>query len=114
MIGNSRLSLSGAINNAAQLAKIEELVEAGQAEGAEMYQPACELPARGYFVRLCIRQPLVELRAGGLLAGGAAYIMCLRLRTIKIGLRAADSMPHNGSLKSPPSLATLQPGCSSL
>ena len=41
----------GAINNAAQLAKIEELIEAGVAEGAEMYQPACELPARGYFVR---------------------------------------------------------------
>jgi aldehyde dehydrogenase (NAD+) len=41
----------GAINNAAQLAKIEELVEAGQAEGAEMYQPACDLPTRGYFVR---------------------------------------------------------------
>jgi aldehyde dehydrogenase (NAD+) len=41
----------GAINNAAQLAKIEELVEAGIAEGAEMYQPACELPARGWFFR---------------------------------------------------------------
>jgi aldehyde dehydrogenase (NAD+) len=41
----------GAINNAAQLAKIEELIEAGVAEGAEMYQPACDLPARGYFVR---------------------------------------------------------------
>ncbi len=41
----------GAINNAAQLAKIEELIEAGVAEGAELYQPACELPARGYFVR---------------------------------------------------------------
>src|ERR671915_733176 len=41
----------GAINNAAQLAKIEELVEAGVAEGAEIYQPACEIPARGFFVR---------------------------------------------------------------
>ncbi len=41
----------GAINNAAQLAKIEELVEVGQAEGADMFQPACELPARGYFFR---------------------------------------------------------------
>jgi len=41
----------GAINNAAQLAKIEELIEAGVAEGAELYQPACELPSRGYFVR---------------------------------------------------------------
>ncbi|MGI8533299.1 MAG: aldehyde dehydrogenase family protein [Candidatus Limnocylindrales bacterium] len=41
----------GAINNAAQLAKIEELVEAGVADGADIYQPACELPARGFFVR---------------------------------------------------------------
>jgi aldehyde dehydrogenase (NAD+) len=41
----------GAINNAAQLAKIADLIEAGQAEGAEIYQPACELPVRGYFVR---------------------------------------------------------------
>ncbi|MGH2466966.1 MAG: aldehyde dehydrogenase family protein [Candidatus Limnocylindrales bacterium] len=41
----------GAINNAAQLAKIEELVEAGVAEGAELYQPACELPSRGWFFR---------------------------------------------------------------
>jgi aldehyde dehydrogenase (NAD+) len=41
----------GAINNAAQLARIEELIEAGVSERAELYQPACELPARGYFVR---------------------------------------------------------------
>jgi aldehyde dehydrogenase (NAD+) len=41
----------GAINNAAQLARIEELIEAGIAEGADVYQPACDLPARGYFVR---------------------------------------------------------------
>ncbi len=41
----------GAINNAAQLAKIEELIEAGVAEGADIYQPACELPSRGFFVR---------------------------------------------------------------
>jgi aldehyde dehydrogenase (NAD+) len=41
----------GAINNPAQLAKIEELLESGVAEGAEIYQPPCELPARGWFVR---------------------------------------------------------------
>jgi aldehyde dehydrogenase (NAD+) len=41
----------GAINNAAQLAKIEELVESGIAEGAEIFQPACELPERGFFFR---------------------------------------------------------------
>jgi aldehyde dehydrogenase (NAD+) len=41
----------GAINNPAQLARIEELIEAGVAEGAQMYQPACDLPAKGWFVR---------------------------------------------------------------
>jgi len=41
----------GAINSRAQLEKITELVAAGRAEGAEMYQPACDLPDRGYFFR---------------------------------------------------------------
>src|SRR6266566_5295122 len=41
----------GAINSRAQLEKITELVASGQAEGAEMYQPACDLPDRGYFFR---------------------------------------------------------------
>ena len=34
-----------------QLEKITELVAAGVAEGAELYQPACDLPERGYFFR---------------------------------------------------------------
>jgi aldehyde dehydrogenase (NAD+) len=41
----------GAINSKAQLDKIEELVESGVEEGAEMFQPACPLPDRGYFFR---------------------------------------------------------------
>jgi len=41
----------GAINSRSQLEKITELVAAGRAEGAEMYQPACDLPERGYFFR---------------------------------------------------------------
>lgn len=41
----------GAINSRAQLDKITELVHAGVAEGAELYQPACELPERGFFFR---------------------------------------------------------------
>jgi aldehyde dehydrogenase (NAD+) len=39
----------GAINSRAQLDRISELVESGRAEGAELYQPACELPERGYW-----------------------------------------------------------------
>jgi aldehyde dehydrogenase (NAD+) len=39
----------GAINSAAQLAKIRELTAAGEAEGATRWSPACELPERGYW-----------------------------------------------------------------
>ena len=39
----------GAINSLVQLGKIRELVQSGIEEGAEMYQPECALPERGYF-----------------------------------------------------------------
>jgi aldehyde dehydrogenase (NAD+) len=39
----------GAINSRAQLDRIEELVAAGREEGAELYQPACRLPEKGYW-----------------------------------------------------------------
>jgi aldehyde dehydrogenase (NAD+) len=41
----------GAINNPDQLAKITELVQSGIDEGAEIYQPPCALPERGWFFR---------------------------------------------------------------
>ena len=39
----------GAINSKAQLEKIRELVASGEDEGAEIYQPECRLPERGYW-----------------------------------------------------------------
>ncbi|WP_328462435.1 aldehyde dehydrogenase family protein [Actinoplanes sp. NBC_00393] len=39
----------GAINSAAQLARITELSEIGAGEGAERWSPACELPDRGFW-----------------------------------------------------------------
>jgi aldehyde dehydrogenase (NAD+) len=39
----------GAINSRAQLDRIEELVATGRDEGAEVYQPPCRLPERGYW-----------------------------------------------------------------
>jgi aldehyde dehydrogenase (NAD+) len=41
----------GAINSRDQLEKIQELVDSGIEEGAEIYQPACVLPERGFFFR---------------------------------------------------------------
>jgi len=39
----------GAINSKMQLERIEELVAAGKEEGAEIYQPPCNLPEKGYW-----------------------------------------------------------------
>ena len=39
----------GAINSREQLDKITELVAAGEEEGAEIFQPPCRLPERGWF-----------------------------------------------------------------
>ncbi|MER6382737.1 aldehyde dehydrogenase family protein [Streptomyces sp. NPDC001250] len=39
----------GAINSAEQLARITALAERGEAEGAERWSPACELPGSGYW-----------------------------------------------------------------
>ncbi|MBL9188422.1 MAG: aldehyde dehydrogenase family protein [Opitutaceae bacterium] len=41
----------GAINSKEQLGKIAALVDSGVKEGAEMFQPACKLPAKGYYFR---------------------------------------------------------------
>ena len=41
----------GAINSSNQLDRIVEMVDAGTAEGAELWQPACDLPDRGYWFR---------------------------------------------------------------
>src|SRR5439155_8639026 len=41
----------GAINSREQLKKIEGLVASGLEEGAQIYQPPCQLPERGYWFR---------------------------------------------------------------
>lgn len=39
----------GAINSREQLGRIRELVESGTEEGAELHQPACRLPSKGFW-----------------------------------------------------------------
>ena len=41
----------GAINSSEQLKRITELVDAGVREGAEIYQPNCKLPMKGYWFK---------------------------------------------------------------
>lgn len=39
----------GAINSKAQLERIQELVQSGKDEGAEIFQPRCAMPEKGFF-----------------------------------------------------------------
>ncbi|MEV4255383.1 aldehyde dehydrogenase family protein [Spirillospora sp. NPDC049652] len=39
----------GAVNSAEQLAKIRELADSGESEGAERWAPPCDLPQRGFW-----------------------------------------------------------------
>lgn len=41
----------GAINSASQLKTIQDYIKIGQVEGAEMFQNACKLPAKGFWCR---------------------------------------------------------------
>ncbi len=41
----------GAINSKEQLATINKYLKIGQQEGSEMYQPACDLPSKGFWCR---------------------------------------------------------------
>lgn len=41
----------GAINSKEQLATINKYLKIGKDEGAEIYQPACSLPSKGYFCK---------------------------------------------------------------
>jgi aldehyde dehydrogenase (NAD+) len=41
----------GAINSKKQLDTIAKYIEIGKAEGAEIYQPTCDLPSKGFWCR---------------------------------------------------------------
>ena len=41
----------GAINSKEQLATIQKYIDIGKREGAEFYQPSCEVPQKGYWCR---------------------------------------------------------------
>ena len=63
----------GAINSAAQLARIRELSRRGEAEGAERWTAPCELPDRGFWFRPTVFtgvEPDAPDRPGGDLRAG--------------------------------------------
>src|SRR5256714_12476311 len=84
----------GAINSRAQLEKITELVASGQAEGAEMYQPACDLPERGYFFRPTLFTNVAQSHRIAREEIFGPVLSVLTFRTPEEAVEKATNMPY--------------------
>lgn len=84
----------GAINSAGQLETIESYLKVGQAEGAEMYQSACNVPDRGYWCRPTIftgvsqSNRIVQEEIFG------PVLAIQTFRTLEEGLTKANNTPY--------------------
>src|ERR1700690_2391169 len=84
----------GAINSRAQLDKITELVAAGVAEGAELYQPACELPGRGFFFRPTLSTNVAQSHRIAREEIFGPVLATLTFRTTEEAVEKANNTPY--------------------
>ena len=84
----------GAINSAQQLQTIQSFLDAGRKEGAEMFQPACSLPNKGYwcpptlFLNLAQSSRLMQEEIFGPVLGVQTF------RTIEEVIEKANNTPY--------------------
>jgi aldehyde dehydrogenase (NAD+) len=84
----------GAINSRQQLRKIEELVESGVEEGAEIYQPACDLPDRGYWFRPTLFTSVAQSHRIAQEEIFGPVLSVLTFRTPEEALEKANNTPY--------------------
>jgi aldehyde dehydrogenase (NAD+) len=84
----------GAINSKQQLRKIEELVESGVEEGAEIYQPACDLPDRGYWFRPTLFTSVAQSHRIAQEEIFGPVLSVLTFRTPEEALEKANNTPY--------------------
>jgi aldehyde dehydrogenase (NAD+) len=84
----------GAINSRQQLRKIEELVESGVDEGAEIYQPACDLPDRGYWFRPTLFTSVAQSHRIAQEEIFGPVLSVLTFRTPEEALEKANNTPY--------------------
>jgi aldehyde dehydrogenase (NAD+) len=84
----------GAINSKQQLQKIEELVEAGVEEGADIYQPSCDLPDRGYWFRPTLFTSVAQSHRIAQEEIFGPVLSVLTFRTPEEALEKANNTPY--------------------
>ena len=84
----------GAINSSQQLAKITELVDVGVAEGAELFQPDCELPDSGWFFRPTILNHVEQTHRVAREEVFGPVLSVLTFRTPEEAVAKANNTPY--------------------
>jgi aldehyde dehydrogenase (NAD+) len=84
----------GAINSKKQLETIHKYIQIGLDEGAEMYQPACELPSKGYY---CAPTLFLDVAQSSLIAQEEIFGPVLTIqtfRTVDEVIQKANNSPY--------------------
>lgn len=84
----------GAINSKSQLEVIEKYLEIGKNEGAEIYQPQCDLPAKGYW---CVPTLFTNVAQSNRIAQEEIFGPVLAIqtfRTIEEVIEKANNTPY--------------------
>jgi len=84
----------GAINSKQQLDKINKYIQIGIEEGAEMYQPACELPSKGYY---CAPTLFLDVAQSSVIAQEEIFGPVLTIqtfRTVDEVIQKANNSPY--------------------
>jgi aldehyde dehydrogenase (NAD+) len=84
----------GAINSKKQLETIHKYIQIGLDEGAEMYQPTCELPSKGYF---CAPTLFLDVAQSSVIAQEEIFGPVLTIqtfRTVDEVIQKANNSPY--------------------
>ena len=84
----------GAINSATQLQRIRDLVAVGDAEGAQRWSPACELPEQGYWFAPTIFTGVTQAHRVAREEIFGPVLSVLTFRTPKEALKKANNTPY--------------------
>lgn len=84
----------GAINSIAQLNKIRELSDAGDAEGAQRWSPPCELPSAGYWFPPTIFTGVTQAHRIEREEIFGPVLSILTFRTPQEGIEKANNTPY--------------------
>ena len=84
----------GAINSKKQLETIEKYISIGREEGAEIYQPACQLPSKGYY---CLPTLFTDVAQSARITQEEIFgpVLAIQIfRTIDEVLQKANNSPY--------------------